>query len=81
MKSQDIVEKLVIILFIGLFVLFGILLCSMPYANKLEREATFRAWVKQTGNPKDLTIQEWDLLRNMEKEGGSTSIILLPRIH
>lgn len=74
-------EKLGVIIMIGLFVWFGILLCSMPYINKLEREKTFQAWVKQTGNPKDLTIQEWDLLRNMEQESGSTSIILLPRIN
>lgn len=74
-------EKLGVVIMIGLFVWFGVLIASMPYANKMEREATFRAWVKQTGNPKNLTIQEWSLLRNMEKEEGSTSIIFLPRVN
>lgn len=74
-------EKLGFIIAVIMFAWFGTLICAMPYINKMEREKTFQAWVKLTGNPKGLTIQEWKLLRDMEREGGSTSIIFLPRIN
>ena len=51
---------------ITLVSLCGFWIIIIPLGIKLHKDSDskiFQAWVKQTGNPKNLTFEEWRLVR------------------
>ena len=55
----------VILAVIGLFVGLFLILASIVSHEKRELERGYPAWVKQTGNPKELTFEEWCALKKV----------------
>lgn len=51
------------------------------FENRLETVAmpkAFAAWCKQTGNPKELTYEEWRALVSASENQNSGSVLIVP---
>ena len=60
------------------FALFGWLIAMMRADIQKEKRDTYAAWVKQTGNPNDLSLREFYLLNDLNKQNSGTTILFLP---
>jgi len=60
----------------AILALFLLLFCLHYHKETVDMPKAYQAWVKQTGNPKELTYEEWRrLLRATEK---SPNVIFIP---
>ena len=55
----------IILAVIGLLVGIFLILVSIAREEARELERGYPAWVKQTGNPKELTFEEWCALKKV----------------
>jgi hypothetical protein len=74
-KGGCLAETCIALAIIGLLVA---MLWSVHYKETVQMPATFAAWVKQTGNEKHLTYEEWRLLMCANKKQNDTTIIFMP---
>lgn len=78
------IETVITTAIIGLLAAYiiGMIACDI-YHEKVEMPESYRAWVKQTGNPKSLTFDEWRaLVRATEHHDDTTFVpIYMPISH
>lgn len=68
-------EKLTVFV---LLTIMGIVFWSCYNEITVVRPRAYQAWIKQTGNPKNLTFEEWDDLRRVnERSRDGTDIIFI----
>lgn len=48
------------------------------YKATVTMPAAYQAWVKQTGNPKELTYEEWRSLMRANERQNDTTVIFMP---
>lgn len=64
---------------IGVIVLImALIFGGICYQEKQMLECAFPAWVKQTGNPKNLTYDEWRALVRVSQKSDSTTVVFVP---
>ena len=71
-----IVETVIVVLIVG-FLLLAI--TGEMQKQRVEMPKAFAAWVKQNGNPKELTYEEWLALMRIEaRSRHGSSVVLMP---
>lgn len=60
-------------------VLLGLVGVAGYHKESVEMPEAYRAWVKQTGNPKELTFEEWRALKRADERDGTTVVpVIIP---
>ena len=74
MKGFAIVELLILLAIAGIIV--G--MAAYTVEERKKQPATYHAWAKQTGNPKNLTFDEWKLLMKASERSHDVWFVPVP---
>ena len=74
-SAFTLVETCVVLAIIGLLAL---MLWAVHHKETVEMPEAYAAWVKQTGNEKHLTYEEWRSLMRANEKQNDTTIIFVP---
>lgn len=74
-KEMTLIEWVIIATIIALSCLVA---WPCYYKSTVTMPAAYQAWVKQTGNPKELTYEEWRSLMRANERQNDQTIIFMP---
>lgn len=75
LKQMCLTEWVIIAIIVALL---SIVVWSCHYKATVTMPAAYQAWVKQTGNPKELTYEEWRSLMRANERQSDQTIIFMP---
>lgn len=75
-RGFTMVEVVIVVAIIGL--LAAIVLGVHHHKEKVVMPAAYSAWVKQTGNPKELSYDEWRTLMKANERQRDNTVIFMP---
>jgi len=74
-QGFSIIEVLIVLTIIAIM---SYMVVSSAYNEVTTMPTAYSAWVKQTGNPKELTYEEWRSLMDATRGQQDTTLIFMP---
>ena len=74
-RGFTLIEVCIVLAILGLL---AVIVVGALHKERTEMPAAYAAWVKQSGNPKELTYDEWRVLMKANERQNDSTVIFMP---